>query len=1103
MEPHARAEFLRRSGASPEEQARVLAMLRADASTTGLDDARGGIDLVAALTEDPSDKADPLPTLRGYYRVIRLIGEGGSGAVYEAEQASPRRRVAIKAIRAGLASRRAVRRLRAEADILARLHHPGIAQVFEAGLGEEHQTDQAFIVMELVEGLPIHRHSESAGLDRRARVSLMLQVCHAVEHAHQRGVIHRDLKPANILVDGQGQAKVLDFGVARLLSDDGEAADVTEHGAVVGTLGYMSPEQASGRSQSVDVRSDVYALGAILYELLSGRPALDLHNASLTAALRLIEVQTPRPLGAVDRSLRGDLSVIAARALEKDPARRFPSVAALAEDLQRSLDGRPILSRPQSAAYVVARHARRHWLITTLAAALVLTMLGVFVKTSVDARRFRLLAASESRAREIEAAAREAAERARVRGDEINALLEAELAAADIERARLEARAGNGSAAESVLWPAFFRDPESAAVQGALWEMFESHPCDWTVVMPDATAMAGDRAGSWLGVGRRDGSVAWLSAADGAVLAELAPDEDTSQVISLLETGPHRAFIVQRSGRVREVAIGDESVAVGSSRFLPAEPVGAAVSDDGSHAAFLLADGRVIVQAGTDILAEWKAGEARQRSAAFSPDARLLAVVGADRIVRVWEAATGRLIHSLEGHDREPYAVLFADNGDSLFSLAVDQSLRRWSLATGGSEVVARIGDIPRSIHRLPDSSLVMAEGDRVWLQPTPKAPLQSVAFPRSGFALAAYAPDAVYTLEWSGDIRRWSTSHGVSRSIRPLHRSWVFGVDVSPRHNLMVTTAGDPVIRFSDPATGIESGRFALPDRVRARCVRFSPDESVFAVGCSDGVVRIFDAGSRELLTTLAGPAGEIYSLAFAPDGSMLSAGAWSRSIRLWSLPDHAVLGDVISLSSVPRGMAFSPDASVLYSSGDTGGVVVTDTALRAVRTVIPTPAEPWAVAVSPDGTRLGVGLFDASVALIDLATGRVTPGPSRHRLVVAGLDFSPDGRLLASGGDDGTIRIWDTQAGVPRAVRLLDPAFGAVPVVRFVEADRLVAGTSGGHLIQWDLSAHHAAIARNVESAARIYAPPASGIDTTKGLQWADRALNHREHAPTPAPR
>lgn len=730
MEPHGRAEFLSRSGATPEEQARVLAMLRADGSTTGLDDARGGIDLVAALTEDPSDDADPLPTLRGYYRVIRLIGEGGSGAVYEAEQASPRRRVAIKAIRAGLASRRAVRRLRAEADILARLHHPGIAQVFEAGLGEEHQTDQAFIVMELVEGLPIHRHAERAGLDRRARVSLMLQVCQAVEHAHQRGVIHRDLKPANILVDGQGQAKVLDFGVARLLSNDGEAADVTEHGAVVGTLGYMSPEQASGRSQSVDVRSDVYALGAILYELLSGRPALDLHNASLTEALRLIEVQTPRPLGAVDGSLRGDLSVIVARALEKDPARRFPSVAALAEDLQRSIDGRPILSRPQSTLYVVARHARRHWLITTLAAALALTMLGVFVKTTVDARRFRLLAASESSARAIEAAARQAAERARLRGDEINALLEAELAAADIERARLEARAGNGSAAESILWPAFFRDPESPAVQGALWEMFERHPCDWTVVMPGATAIAGDRAGSWLGVGRGDGSVTWLSARDGGVRAELAADGDTSPVLSLLESGPDRAWITQRSGRVREVVVSGGSVVAGSSWTLPAEPVGAAVSDDGSRAAFLLADGRVVVHAGTGTLAEWKAGAARQRSAAFSPDARLLAVVGADRAVRVWEAATGRLVDTLDGHDREPHAVTFADNGASLLTLGIDQSLRRWTLATGTSEVIARIGDIPRAVHQMPDGAVVLAEGDRVWLQPSPRAPSNLSRFP-------------------------------------------------------------------------------------------------------------------------------------------------------------------------------------------------------------------------------------------------------------------------------------------------------------------------------------------------------------------------------------
>ncbi|MEZ6164176.1 MAG: serine/threonine-protein kinase [Phycisphaerales bacterium] len=240
-----REAWLHASGASRAEVDRVLAMIRAEATVAGLNVARGGIEVAAAVGVEAGDTDDPLPTLRGHYRIIRSIGEGGTGSVYEAEQSSPRRRVAIKALRPGLASRRAVACLRAEADILARLQHPGIAQVFEAGLDDEAKREQAFIVMELVDGAPIHRYVEDAGLSRRERVRLMLAVCDAVEHAHRRGVIHRDLKPANILVTADGRAKVLDFGVC----EAGWLVVFTGWDERIGDcwdIGVYEPEQARG-----------------------------------------------------------------------------------------------------------------------------------------------------------------------------------------------------------------------------------------------------------------------------------------------------------------------------------------------------------------------------------------------------------------------------------------------------------------------------------------------------------------------------------------------------------------------------------------------------------------------------------------------------------------------------------------------------------------------------------------------------------------------------------------------------------------------------------------------------------------------------------------
>ena len=355
------------------------------------------MDLAAAeLAKSSATAASGRPSTVGRYRILRLLGEGGMGAVYEAEQEEPKRIVALKMLRFGLATPDHVRRFRQESQALARLQHPGIAQIYESNTADTGFGPQPYFAMELIRGLPLNQYTESHRLGTRQRLSLMVRVCEAVHHAHQRGLIHRDLKPGNILVDNTGQPKVLDFGVARVTQTDepdpGAAPSGSETGLgqLMGTLAYMSPEQVLGDPLEIDIRSDVYSLGVILYQLLSGRLPYDVNPRQLPEAVQTIREQKPVEIRTIDRNYRGDIETIVKKALEKDKARRYASAADLGTDIQRYLSAEPISARPPSAAYQLQKLASRNrGLMTGVAAVLVVLVAGVVVSTSLAIRANR------------------------------------------------------------------------------------------------------------------------------------------------------------------------------------------------------------------------------------------------------------------------------------------------------------------------------------------------------------------------------------------------------------------------------------------------------------------------------------------------------------------------------------------------------------------------------------------------------------------------------------------------------------------------------------------------------------------------------------------
>ena len=308
------------------------------------------------------------------YRILGELGRGGMGVVYEAEQESPARHVALKVLR-NYPGRDALGRFQHEAELLARLQHPGIAQVFELGTATVGGMTVPFIVMELVHGEPLDRYAASQRLDRRARLGLLTQIADAVHHAHQKGVVHRDLKPANILVDGRGVPRILDFGIARTIDPDLELSTLrTEAGQLVGTLSYMSPEQAAGNPREVDTRSDVYSLGVVGFQLLSGRLPHLLGDRPVLESLRAIVEEEPPRLGALDRELRGDVETIIGKALAKEKDRRYASVGELSADIRRHLDHEPISARPATAGYQLSKFVRRHRALVAGAAAVVLAL---------------------------------------------------------------------------------------------------------------------------------------------------------------------------------------------------------------------------------------------------------------------------------------------------------------------------------------------------------------------------------------------------------------------------------------------------------------------------------------------------------------------------------------------------------------------------------------------------------------------------------------------------------------------------------------------------------------------------------------------------------
>lgn len=390
MEPDDRTAFLSAAcGGDAELRAEVQALLGHDEQPQALFKTPAikaglqfsGVDGANAI---PNGESTPLPESVGGYRIEQVIGEGGFGVVYLAIQENPKRTVALKVIRPGLATPQMLRRFEYEAQVLGLLTHPGIAQIYEAGTEDTGHGVRAFFAMEYIRGQRLDHYAKSKALTAESRLDLIARVCDAVQYAHQKGVVHRDLKPQNILVDDSGNPKILDFGVSRATDTDIYTTTLqTTAGQLIGTLPYMSPEQVSGDPREVDTRSDVYAVGVILYQLLTGKLPHDLASRSIPEAAQVIRDEQPSRLSSYSKAFRGDVDTIVLKSMEKDKSLRYQSAADLAADIRRHLRGEPIEAKRSSGWYVLQKKLRRYKVAATISFVgvflLLLASIGLFV----------------------------------------------------------------------------------------------------------------------------------------------------------------------------------------------------------------------------------------------------------------------------------------------------------------------------------------------------------------------------------------------------------------------------------------------------------------------------------------------------------------------------------------------------------------------------------------------------------------------------------------------------------------------------------------------------------------------------------------------------
>jgi len=1005
-------------------------------------------------TLSPIDTEGPeRPDRVGPYRVLGELGRGGMGVVYRAEQENPRRLVAIKVIRSTVASDRARRRFAFEAEVLARLDHPGIARILEA----RHEGHRSWFAMEYVQGQPIHHYVEDHHLDLRERLELIAKLCDAVHHAHLHGVVHRDLKPANVLVTEDGQPHVLDFGIARA-TDPALAAGTheTRVGELVGTPLYMSPEQASLSTTDLDGRSDVYTLRVIAYELIGGRPPNDLSGKTIAEMLQTVrEVDAPR-LGRIDHTFSGDVETIVAKALEKAPARRYQSAAALAEDIRRYLADEPINARPATAAYQLSKFARRN-------PALAVSIHGLVAALFVGVTASTALGVKALRERNAAVAARRAVEQ---RNAQLTLLQARAVMTSDptLSVAWLEGLSGvtDPSAVLATGWEARRRGVATDVLTGddnevrsVTWAPDGRHVATGAY---DATVRIWDLATHRVQVlPGRNGDVQRVAYSPAGVLLAAAEDgtitlDDHGRIteskagdgeVSTIAWSPDGATFVT-GGRDHAVRLWHADGTLDRLLVREGGPVAAvAFSPDGTRVAAASEDGAAdVVTLPTGKIVRLLGHEAALHSLAWSPDGTEVATSSNDHTVRVGDAATGA-VQAVLPHGHEARDMAFTPDGATLVTSGRDGRLGIWDLRTGTVRWIAAHTGPLRSLVLTEDGHHVVTGGDDGdaalwdiqtgvgWRLRGHRARIRQVAMHGTWLATAssdgtariwdldpshrgawvghtaavtdlAVTPGHVISASEDGTARAWDVRTGRSVVLRA-HRDQVEQAVALP-DGRAITGGRDATVRLWDPSTGAVT-TWAAPDRVDELAV--SPDGQCLVVGSKARDVRLIHVPDGTFVDE-QGHTDKLLAVAFAAESTHFATGSADQTARVWRVGSQ-IAERVETFDDEVTSVTFGPGGQVAAGAGD--GEVRVWSGDGAAKRLPPHEGAITGLAFLPDGRLASIGL-DRIVRVYDPKDGTFVDWTG-HTDTPTDLVVTPDGAHVVTCGRDGTVRVWEVATG------------------------------------------------------------------------------------------